>query len=62
MQTGRLQRFEKTAGQTDGDTIALPHFFAFAGTKTDQAGIGQGGPQTMPHAAPDPCLFKPAGI
>jgi catechol 2,3-dioxygenase-like lactoylglutathione lyase family enzyme len=27
-----------------------------------QWGIGQGGPQTMPHPAPDPCLFKPAGI
>lgn len=28
----------------------------------DQWGIGQGGPQTMPHPAPDPSLFKPAGI
>lgn len=28
----------------------------------DQWGIGEGGPQTMPHPAPDPCLFKPAGV
>jgi catechol 2,3-dioxygenase-like lactoylglutathione lyase family enzyme len=28
----------------------------------DQWGIGAGGPQTMPHPAPDPCLFQPAGI
>ena len=26
----------------------------------DQWGIGVGGPQTMPHAAPDPRLFQPA--
>ena len=26
----------------------------------DQWGIGVGGPQTMPHPAPDPCLFRPA--
>ena len=26
----------------------------------DQWGIGTGGPQTMPHPAPDPCLFQPA--
>lgn len=28
----------------------------------DQWGIGAGGPQTMPQPAPDPCLFKPAGV
>lgn len=28
----------------------------------DQWGIGEGGPQTMPKPAPDPCLFKPAGV
>lgn len=28
----------------------------------DQWGIGIGGPQTMPHAAPDPRLFQPADI
>jgi catechol 2,3-dioxygenase-like lactoylglutathione lyase family enzyme len=33
-----------------------------APTVMDQWGIGQGGPQTMPHPAPDPCLFKPAGV
>jgi len=26
----------------------------------DQWGIGTGGPQTMPHPAPDPGLFQPA--
>jgi hypothetical protein len=28
----------------------------------DQWGIGTGGPQTMPHPAPDPRLFEPAEI
>jgi hypothetical protein len=28
----------------------------------DQWGIGTGGPQTMPHPAPDPCLFQPAKV
>ena len=28
----------------------------------DQWGIGTGGPQTMPHPAPDPCLFQPAAV
>ena len=28
----------------------------------DQWGIGVGGPQTMPHPAPDPRLFQPAGV
>ncbi|KPL67150.1 oxidoreductase [Erythrobacter sp. SG61-1L] len=28
----------------------------------DQWGIGVGGPQTMPHAVPDPRLFQPAGV
>lgn len=28
----------------------------------DQWGIGQGGPQTMPHPAPDAGLFQPAGV
>ena len=28
----------------------------------DQWGIGVGGPQTMPHAAPDPHLFQPAEV
>lgn len=28
----------------------------------DQWGVGVGGPQTMPHAAPDPRLFRPAEI
>lgn len=33
-----------------------------APTVMDQWGIGQGGPQTMPKPAPDPCLFQPAGV
>jgi catechol 2,3-dioxygenase-like lactoylglutathione lyase family enzyme len=28
----------------------------------DKWGIGVGGPQALPHAAPDPGLFRPAGI
>lgn len=28
----------------------------------DQWGTGVGGPQTMPHPAPDPCLFQPAEV
>lgn len=28
----------------------------------DQWGVGVGGPQTMPKAAPDPCLFQPAEV
>jgi hypothetical protein len=28
----------------------------------DQWGIGVGGPQTMPHAQPDPRLFQPAPV
>jgi predicted enzyme related to lactoylglutathione lyase len=28
----------------------------------DQWGVGTGGPHTMPHPAPDPCLFQPAGV
>jgi catechol 2,3-dioxygenase-like lactoylglutathione lyase family enzyme len=28
----------------------------------DQWGIGVGGPQTMPHPEPDPCLFQPAEV
>jgi hypothetical protein len=28
----------------------------------DQWGIGVGGPQSMPHAAPDPRLFQPAPV
>lgn len=28
----------------------------------DQWGVGTGGPQTMPHAAPDPKLFQPAEV
>ena len=28
----------------------------------DQWGIGVGGPQTMPHPAPDPGLFQPAEV
>ena len=28
----------------------------------DQWGVGIGGPQTMPHAAPDPGLFQPAEV
>lgn len=28
----------------------------------DQWGTGVGGPQTMPHPAPDPCLFQPAAM
>jgi catechol 2,3-dioxygenase-like lactoylglutathione lyase family enzyme len=28
----------------------------------DQWGVGVGGPQTMPHPAPDPGLFQPAGV
>jgi catechol 2,3-dioxygenase-like lactoylglutathione lyase family enzyme len=28
----------------------------------DQWGVGVGGPQTMPHAAPDPGLFQPSEV
>ena len=28
----------------------------------DQWGIGVGGPQTMPHPAPDAALFQSAGV
>jgi catechol 2,3-dioxygenase-like lactoylglutathione lyase family enzyme len=28
----------------------------------DQWGVGEGGPQTMPKPAPDPCLFQPAEV
>jgi hypothetical protein len=28
----------------------------------DQWGVGVGGPQTMPHPAPDPGLFQPAAV
>jgi catechol 2,3-dioxygenase-like lactoylglutathione lyase family enzyme len=28
----------------------------------DQWGTGVGGPQTMPHPKPDPCLFQPADV
>jgi hypothetical protein len=28
----------------------------------DQWGFGVGGPQTMPHAAPDAHLFQPAPV
>ncbi|MGB5484843.1 MAG: oxidoreductase, partial [Parasphingorhabdus sp.] len=28
----------------------------------DQWGIGTGGPQTMPKADADPCLFQPAEV
>ncbi|MCH7629335.1 MAG: oxidoreductase, partial [Proteobacteria bacterium] len=28
----------------------------------DQWGVGVGGPQTMPHPAPDAALFQPAGV
>lgn len=31
-------------------------------TTMDQWGIGVGGPQTMPHPAPDAGLFKPVGV
>ncbi|RZF66082.1 oxidoreductase [Sphingomonas populi] len=31
-------------------------------TVMDQWGTGVGGPQTMPHPAPDPCLFQPAAM
>jgi len=31
-------------------------------TVMDQWGIGTGGPQTMPHPKPDPCLFQPAKV
>ena len=33
-----------------------------APTIMDQWGIGTGGPQTMPHPAPDPCLFQAAEV
>jgi catechol 2,3-dioxygenase-like lactoylglutathione lyase family enzyme len=33
-----------------------------APTIMDQWGIGVGGPQTMPHPAPDARLFQPAGV
>jgi catechol 2,3-dioxygenase-like lactoylglutathione lyase family enzyme len=39
-----------------------PQVYAPAPRVMDQWGIGIGGPQTMPHPAPDPRLFQPAGI
>ena len=39
-----------------------PQVYAPAPRIMDQWGIGTGGPQTMPHAAPDPRLFQPAGV
>lgn len=36
--------------------------FAPAPDVMDQWGIGFGGPQTMPHAAPDAGLFQPSGV
>ena len=38
----------------------VPQVHAPAPRIMDQWGIGVGGPQTMPHAAPDPRLFQPA--
>ncbi len=37
-----------------------PQVIAPAPQIMDQWGIGVGGPQTMPHPAPDPALFQPA--
>jgi catechol 2,3-dioxygenase-like lactoylglutathione lyase family enzyme len=39
-----------------------PQVYVPAPRIMDQWGIGIGGPQTMPHAAPDPHLFQPAPI
>jgi catechol 2,3-dioxygenase-like lactoylglutathione lyase family enzyme len=39
-----------------------PQVYVPAPRIMDQWGIGVGGPQTMPHAAPDPHLFQPAPI
>lgn len=39
-----------------------PQVFTPAPDIMDQWGIGVGGPQTMPHPAPDAGLFKPAGV
>jgi hypothetical protein len=39
-----------------------PQVHAPAPRIMDQWGIGVGGPQTMPHAAPDPHLFQPAPV
>ena len=39
-----------------------PQVYAPAPRIMDQWGIGTGGPQTMPHPAPDPRLFQPAGV
>jgi catechol 2,3-dioxygenase-like lactoylglutathione lyase family enzyme len=39
-----------------------PKVHAPAPRVMDQWGIGVGGPQTMPHPAPDPCLFQPAPV
>ncbi|WP_336981081.1 VOC family protein [Altererythrobacter fulvus] len=39
-----------------------PQVHAPAPRIMDQWGVGVGGPQTMPHAAPDARLFQPAGV
>ena len=39
-----------------------PQVYTPAPRIMDQWGIGIGGPQTMPHAAPDPHLFQPAPV
>lgn len=39
-----------------------PKIYEPAPRVMDQWGIGEGGPQTMPKPAPDPCLFKPAEV
>jgi catechol 2,3-dioxygenase-like lactoylglutathione lyase family enzyme len=39
-----------------------PQVYVPAPRVMDQWGVGVGGPQTMPHAAPDPRLFQPAPV
>lgn len=45
-----------------GDANWEAKVHSFASMVMDQRGIGIGRPQTMPHRAPDPGLFQPAGV
>lgn len=54
---------EYTAELEEVDFAAhVPQVYTPAPRIMDQWGIGVGGPQTMPHAAPDPRLFQPAPV
>ena len=46
---GRLERFEKTAGQSDGHAVAVPELLAPAGLEPDVARFGQRGAVQIGH-------------